>query len=173
MRIDMIYDGKKIEWPGRGLFRASSGLPGLQVASEMCNPQGGPLPEGIYRIFIAERGDAVEEGTELCKLRPGWGIQTIPQGTSAGSCQQEWANWGVNRARMEPYDSKTAQRCNPIFRGGFYLHDSMKGFSHGCIEVDRIIFSKLREQWKLTKKPFLLIEIKYEKNGITYGNTKL
>ena len=172
MRVDMRYDGKMIDWPGRGLFRASSGLPGYQKSSETCNADAGPIPEGTYKIFIADKGVAVEDGIGLCTLKPAWGIQKMPQGTDAGSCAVDFAAWGVNRARMEPADSKTLHKCTPVYRGGFYLHDSMKGFSHGCIEVDRTIFSKLRSEWKQTKKPFLLVEIRYGEDGVTYGHTK-
>lgn len=172
MHSDMNYNGKKIEWAGYGSFNASSGLPHLQKSSEMCNSEGGPLPEGHYKIYLTEMGSALDDGKGICNLQPAWGIQTIPRGAAAGHCEPYWANWGVNRARMEPADNKTKNQCSPIMRGGFYLHDSVKGFSHGCIEVDTIIFSKLRAVHKQTKKRFLIIKVVYDKDGMTYGNTK-
>lgn len=163
---------KKILWAGHGIFNASSGLPYLQNSSEMCNSNGGPLPEGYYKVFLTEMGTALDDGKGVCNLQPAWGIQSIPRGAAAGRCEPRWANWGVNRARMEPADSKTKNRCSPVMRGGFYLHDSVKGFSHGCIEVDKVIFSKLRSFHKQTKKQFLIVKVIYSKDGVTYGNTK-
>lgn len=73
------------------------------------------------------------------------GIQKIPRGKNdASECEPYWAQWGQNRARMEPADSSTQNKCLPVMRGGFYLHDSTKGFSHGCIEVEINLFVQLR-----------------------------
>ena len=44
-----------------------------------------------------------------------------------------WANWGNNRVRFEPADVITKNKCKTN-RGEFYLHDSVKIYSHGCIE---------------------------------------
>ena len=38
-------------------------------------------------------------------------------------------NWGTMRVRLAPTSG------NMFKRDGFYLHNSHKGFSHGCIEV--------------------------------------
>jgi hypothetical protein len=49
----------------------------------------------------------------------------------------------MHRIRFEPADEKTKRRCSHR-RSGFYLHDSTKGYSHGCIEVQGSFFGALR-----------------------------
>lgn len=173
MIADMIYDGQKIVWSGNGTFKATSGLTGFQDPEYYCVPDSGPIPEGIYKIFIADKGTAVDDGTGRCAIKPAWGIQSIPRGAEAGSCEPYWQNWGRNRARMEPADTATKIRCSPITRGGFYLHDSTKGYSHGCIEVEGRIFSGLRKIGKGSGKSFLTIKVEYIKGKKTNGGTKI
>lgn len=173
MISDMIYDGQKIVWSGKGAFKATSGLPGYQEPDYYCVPESGPIPEGFYKIYLENKGVAKDDGTGSCTLSPAWGIQQIPRGVEAGDCEQFWINWGNNRARMEPADSGTKIRCSPIMRGGFYLHDSSKGYSHGCIEVERRIFPLLRQVSKNGGKSFLVVKVAYQKGVPTNGGTKI
>jgi hypothetical protein len=73
---------------------------------------------------------------------------------------------------MEPVDDKTKKQCAPISRGGFYIHDSTKGYSHGCIEVESSIFKHLREINKLSNKKSVLMKVKYISGRPTNGGTK-
>jgi hypothetical protein len=82
-----------------------------------------------------------------------------------------WANWGFNRARMEPADIVNRARCKPM-RGGFYLHDSTKGYTHGCIEVEGRLFSILRNHHIMTKKQTLTLKVTYVPGRETNGGTK-
>jgi hypothetical protein len=173
MVVDMTYDGQVITWPGRGTFKATSGLPGSQLPKNSCVPDSGPIPEGVYKVFISNQGTAQDDGTGYCALRPSWGIQEIPRGAAAGSCEPYWANWGRNRARMEPADAFTKNRCSPVMRGGFYLHDSTKGYSHGCIEAEMRLFPLLRIYHRTTKKNTLILKVSYVKGRATNGGTKI
>lgn len=173
MIFDMTYDGQTIAWPGKGTFKATSGLPGFQAPKNTCVPDSGPVPEGFYKVFIADHGTAKDDGSGYCSLKPSWGIQQIPRGTSAGSCEPYWANWGRNRARLEPADIPTKHRCLPLMRGGFYLHDSTKGFSHGCIEVETRLFPLLKSFHKTTKKSALILKVSYVSGRSTNGGTKI
>lgn len=74
---------------------------------------------------------------------------------------------------MEPADNATQKHCAPITRGGFYLHDSVKGFSHGCIEVETKIFAKLREYHSSSKKKSIILKVKYVVGRATNGGTKI
>ena len=96
----------------------------------------------------------------------------IPRGSDAADCEPYWANWGRNRARMEPADVATRARCRPIMRGGFYLHDSTKGYSHGCIEVEGRLFPLLRSHHLATKTATLTLKVKYVPARSTNGGTK-
>lgn len=172
MIYELTYDGKKLTWYGRGTFKASSGMLGYQLSKEQCLPDKGPVPEGNYYIPLIAGGPATDDGTGRCNLSPSWQIQTIPRGTIAGACEPYWANWGNNRVRFEPADIATKNACLPIKRGGFYLHDSTKGYSHGCIEIDGLFFAQLRSFIKTNKKSRLNLKIKYIGRS-TYGGTKV
>lgn len=174
MKVDLVYDGQILKWPDKGLaFKATSGMPGHQMPGEQCAPDAGPVPEGLYKVFIADHGVAKDDGRGICALNPSWGIQEIPRGVKAGACEPYWANWGKNRARMEPADNETKKLCTPITRGGFYLHDSVKGFSHGCIEVETKIFKYLRGYHSATKKQTIILKVKYVAGRTTNGSTKI
>ena len=166
MEIDLFYDGQFIKWNDKRLvFKATSGMPGHQMPEKQCIPDAGPVPEGLYKVYIVDHG--------ACALKPSWGIQEIPRGAKAGACEPYWANWGKNRARMEPADEPTKKHCAPVSRGGFYLHDSVKGYSHGCIEVDTKIFKHLREYYTAKKKQTVILQVKYIAGRSTNGGTKI
>lgn len=171
MIYDILYDGKQLIWAGYGKFKASSGMPGHQVRKDQCVPDRGPVPEGDYYIPLIEGGQATDDGTDTCNLSPSWQIQTIPRGKDTGMCEPYWANWGNNRVRFEPANAATKNVCLPVRRGGFYLHDSRKGYSHGCIEVEASFFMRLRGYVKSKKKNRLTLKIKYAGES-TYGGTK-
>lgn len=173
MIFDMIYDGQKITWTGKGTFKATSGLAGFQDPEYYCVPDSGPIPEGFYKVFISDKGVAQDDGTGNCAIKPAWGIQTIPRGVGAGACESYWQNWGWNRARMEAADAATKVRCSPITRGGFYLHDSTKGYSHGCIEVETRLFPLLMSSNKALGKTTLVLKVSYVKGRETNGGTKI
>lgn len=173
MIVDMVYDGQKIAWSGKGTFKATSGLVGFQDPEYYCVPDSGPIPEGFYKVLLTDQGVAKDDGTGNCAIKPAWGIQTIPRGAVAGDCESFWQNWGNNRARIEPADAVTKIRCSPITRGGFYLHDSTKGYSHGCIEVEGRIFPQLRSFNRSTGKASLIIKVSYIKGKETNGGTKV
>lgn len=172
MNYQMIYDGQKIHWTGLGTFKATSGKPKYQVPNNQCIPDKGPVPEGYYKIFISDHGAAKDDGRNMCALKPSWGIQEIPRGAAAGKCEPFWANWGGNRARMEPADQKTKVKCAPINRGGFYLHDSTKGYSSGCLEVENRIFPLLRKYNQNHGKGVIILKVEYS-GGSTNGGTKI
>lgn len=171
MIVDMEFDGQVLTWNGSGKFKATTGLPGYQFPKNHCLKDSGPIPEGVYRVLVTDRGAAKDDGTGQCNLSPGWGIQTIPRGADAGSCEVYWANWGRNRARLEPADIKTRHACTPV-RGGFYLHDSTKGYSHGCIEVEPRFFAILRSRAKGSLRGYFILKVKYVIGIITNGGTR-
>lgn len=169
--VDMEFDGQIQAWKGTGKFRATSGLSGFQYPSNQCLPDKGPIPQGIYKVLLTDRGAARDDGTGYCNLQAGWGIQSIPRGSAAGQCEPYWANWGYNRVRLEPADVKTTKACTPS-RGGFYIHDSSKGFSHGCIEVERRFFSTLRARATTNLTGYFLLHVRYVAGRVTNGGTR-
>ncbi|WP_019606041.1 tlde1 domain-containing protein [Teredinibacter turnerae] len=174
MKIDLFYDGRFLKWNDKSLtFKATSGMSGHQMPGEQCIPDAGPVPEGEYKVFISDHGVAKDDGRGICAIKPSWGIQVIPRGRDAGVCEPYWANWGRNRARMEPANEQTKRACSPNIRGGFYLHDSTKGYSHGCIEVETKIFEYLRKYHSVSKKQYIILQVRYVAGRSTNGGTKV
>lgn len=73
---------------------------------------------------------------------------------------------------MEAADVKTRHACKPT-RGGFYLHDSVKGYSHGCIEVEGIFFESLSKFAHATRLNHLILRVKYVPGRATNGGTRV
>lgn len=171
---DMTYDGTTVDWYGQGKFKASSGLPGHQTATEQGVKDAGPIPEGLYSfpLIIAKDATMVAPG----EIDTREGIEHLPDTwTYQGKTYQNNA-WGPDRVRL---------RIETIFdqknrgRDGFYLHDSTKGFSHGCVETDGNFFQRLRDYVALPlktrgPKARLYVLVKYPAaDATTYGGTKV
>ncbi len=167
---DLYYNGQTLQWKNIGSFKATSGMPGYQHPSNHCMKDRGPVPEGQYYIPLFEGGYAKDDGGGICQLKPSWQLQKIPRGIHAGECEPYWANWGYNRVRFEPSDLATKNICRP-HRGGFYLHDSEKGYSHGCIEVETDFFTVLRRHIRTSGTKKLLLSVNYIKGEQTNGGT--
>jgi hypothetical protein len=159
-REDMLYDGSAVDWYGVGRFPASSGL---SVAVEealldgragpLFDPQHaryqavkdhGPIPAGLFSFPLKLGGTATAHmgahGVELDKRE---GIEQLPRYWTVHGVEYENRAWGPDRVRLsvEHIDDPQARGSRT---GGFYLHDSTKGYSHGCIEVDQQFFVRLR-----------------------------
>lgn len=176
MIVDITHDGQTLNWQGHGSFKATSGLPEYQSPAFQCFIDKGPIPEGLYSIEL-KGGDlrAQDDGTDMCRLAPSFGLQTIPRGEEAGECETVWANWGRSRVRLRPADPGTARRCSPK-RAGFYLHDSTKGYTHGCIEVEGRFFEVLRSaigalQGRRPRNSVLNVRVRYVPGKPTNGGT--
>jgi hypothetical protein len=147
------------------------------------NLKDAPIPEGTW-IVLRLKGDMAEDdGSGNCRLKPSWKLEEIPRGINAiqktpdgGTidCDPYWLNWGKNRIRLEPADSVTKQKLKSYGgRGGFYIHDSTKGFSHGCIETETRFFNDLGKLYGETGiKQSLILRVIYAPNRWTNGGTK-
>lgn len=168
--IDMTYSGRYLYWhhnrpgsiTGSSLFPATSGSIGQQNALFQKQKNQGPLPEGVYSLRAAvdpgqasveaanKRGDKstsnTEEGIQFLRIG-GQGIVDI--------------EWGTMRVRLNPLQG------NFFERGGFYIHNSRKGHSQGCVEVapsgDGVDFftALLAYAHEPKKKPYLKLRVKY------------
>ncbi len=195
MKDNLLYDGTHLYWrsafDAQSLhYRASSGVIARdsagnivedhRYANEQCAKDVGPVPAGNYTIEVVPRGEAGKVWSTCSLVRPkGGGIQTIPRGAGAvhgsDNCEPFWANWGSNRVQMNPADEKTRTTCSPR-RSGFYIHDSVKGYSHGCIEVEGEFFVRLRKFADLVARkkvdPTMPVTVDYRSATMaTYGYT--
>ena len=165
-----------MRWPGYGDFKATSGMVGWQDPKQQCEPDRGPVPEGSFRLQLTvDKAYAQDDGSGMCDLKPASPMQYIPRGPAAGACEQFWANWGHRRVRLHPADAATRAQCNGG-RSGFYIHDSTKGYSHGCIEIEGAFFNHfiaLVSSQPLKKpKLWLTLSVKYTPGQPTNGGTK-
>jgi len=169
---DLLYDGPRLQWRGKGIFRATSGMAGRQSSAQQCDRAAGPIPEGRYFFWLRE-DKTVPTPTEDCGIPATWNLQTIPGGAEAGSCEPYWALWGRNRIRLTRIDPLPC----PAPRDGFYIHDSAKGFTHGCIEVEPLFFTVLRQAIVMARTPHvaakdrLHLMVKYLPGQTTNGGT--
>ena len=201
MAVFLRYDGRSLYWEEgttRKAFLASSGIHATPIRAFRVGTvvycfredyrwrwyekvkDRGPIPSGTYTVEsrILKQPWA-ERKAQSCELIVAWGIQKIPRGdpnpdkdgdqptlTTAGDCDPYWANWGSNRVRLSPHKDMVAPH-----RDGFYVHDSVKGFSHGCIETELDFFVKYLFPYA-TKNPnkrfYLGVDYKHER---TYGGT--
>lgn len=122
-----------------------------------------------------DRDYAQDDGTGTCALKPASAMQYVPRGPVAGACEVFWANWGHRRVRLHPADASTRARCGSS-RSGFYIHDSTKGYSHGCIEVEGIFFNHfvavVSSQPLNGSKLWLTLSVSYVPGRETNGGTK-
>ena len=145
------YSGETVRWYN-GTFgdtknsklefslEAASGLFGSQTSSNQ-KIAGGPLPEGNYSINLAlnpNRKAVVDLNAGYTV--PGFGIQQVRPSVKLNNGQTAYFGaWGTTRARLTP-DKGT----NLYGReNNFYLHNSRKGGTHGCVETDNKIFLRL------------------------------
>jgi len=181
--VDLFYVGKYLVWqqslpPDVGtdplIFAASSGRV-IQIAAAQNNSNEGPVPTGKYRILAQfdpqqttyDQANALLKNGEDSVTGPyknfRQGIQRLPV-TPDGSPHSP--AWGENRVRMEPLFKV------PADRGGFYLHDSHKGSTSGCIEVRRIAsngsrmlffdaLAKYASGGGAAKKAYLILKVVY------------
>lgn len=169
---DLVYSGKYLYWRRElpqgvanaypVLFAATSGLMNHQYASQQSNKGHGPVPEGLYAVATSidpaqNSVDAANKRGDMAFANPDPRIQFLPVGGSGPTNE----NWGTLRVQLVPIAG------NMYYRNGFYLHNSEKGFSHGCIECGKTrdgvdFFSTLLAYAKEShRKPRLIIRVKY------------
>lgn len=182
---DLIYYGRKLVWrrslppsaekQGQVVFDATSGL--MPIANAQTLKDTGPIPEGVYRFkaqFDPLQSTISQANAmgDMSVSNTREGLQVLPVGGN-GSTQPQW---GTYRVKLTPVGATKASK-----RDGFYLHNSYKGYTHGCIEVGdtedkRTFFDLLVEYAKSEKAknhPFLLLKVTYhDKFTSTKGNTK-
>jgi hypothetical protein len=139
---DMTYTGRYLCWHGSLprdlrpagplLFVATSGLVGHQIAALQKEADHGPLPEGLYTLTSSV--DPKQASVEAANARGEDSLKNVGEGIQflrIGGNGPVDPQWGTLRVRLTP------RQGNMYGRGGFYLHNSHKGFSHGCIEVGK------------------------------------
>ena len=177
------------------VYKATSGmasaikittLPNGKRKQETINPQQakyqrysdiGPTPEGKYKINLSPDPDRIAEAdphTGALKRNVDGGIERIPdfvENTENPGSHWTYAAWGKNRARLEPIEV-TGATAKDRDLNSFYFHDSEKGYSHGCTEVESALFTKLREYREEGNQSIEVMVDYPNRNHRTNGGTK-
>lgn len=177
------------------VYKATSGmasaikittLPNGKRKQETINPQQakyqrysdiGPTPEGKYKTNLSPDPDRIAEAdphTGALKRNVDGGIERIPdfvENTENPGSRWTYAAWGKNRARLEPIEV-TGATAKDRDLNSFYFHDSEKGYSHGCTEVESALFTKLREYREEGNQSIEVMVDYPNRNHRTNGGTK-
>lgn len=149
----------------------------LQVAKEQTVKNGGPTVEGKYKLNLKpdpERKAEIRNGDIV--RDPENGMQSLDGMTDPDQPGKTFIApaWGKNRIRMIPVSVK--QTANDPKRkrdiSSFYFHDSTKGESHGCHEVDTEFFDQLK-QYRSEGNDEIFVKVQYPTpNHKTNGGTE-
>jgi RHS repeat-associated protein len=130
------------------MCRATSGLldPGVfdyrNKAYQGVNGAG-PIPAGGYFVNLSPDPNRIvsTDSSGVTNGSPQGGIERIPgYQPVAGGPTINSPDWGSWRARLQPRPGTKTRG-----RGGFYLHNSAKGYTHGCIETcDQLLEQLIR-----------------------------
>jgi hypothetical protein len=130
----------------------------------------GPVPEGWYSVNLKPapwRVAKPDPSSGAINSNPQGGIELLPERfstTSMGIVTYE--GWGTIRARLEPQKG-----TNTFGRSNFYLHNSEKGYSHGCIETSTAIFGYMIS-YRSTGAKSISVKVDYPTpTSSTYGFT--
>jgi hypothetical protein len=192
----IVYDGQTLSWKPFGkseTYAATSGAPGYQTPAHEVVENLGPVPAGKYKVPLRLGGYAYVIGVkeELSQLSVQFdreeSIENMPENVEFGDATNgnrlvNFPHWGCHRVRLTTlsYDNRNVTRP-----GGFYIHDSTKGYSAGCIETSHRFFEHLIQfAIQLGKSPenpagldTVLLRVDYSKQrklsggGSTYGGT--
>ena len=147
---------------------AASGLPGSQTPTKQTEPDKGPTPEGKYTIDLrpnANRIAPVDPASGNLRMPNGGGIDNVPKVGHTPSGDFTYAAWGEHRALLEPEKGTDTHG-----RTSIYVHDSEKGYSHGCVECKELMEHILTVKKEGKQKEFP-IYVNYT-DPTTAGKTK-
>ena len=134
---------------------------------------GGPTPEGHYYINLKPDPNKianVDPKTGQLLRSPDGGIEKVPnyyQREDGLYCT--YSEWGEHRAKLEPVSVTGASNRD---NNSFYMHDSEKGFTHGCIEIEKQFFNDLMEYGDDHSKIDVIIEYPSPDHNTNGGTEK-
>jgi hypothetical protein len=188
---DLLYDGTHLHWRALGAsYNATSGDESHQKPEFQCKTDMGPIPEGKFRVALKLGGFAYvtevfvvpqSAGQLGLKYDTEFSIENMPTNVTFGNMTDPFPPsffWGCHRVRLEPVDPRSM--CS---RDGFYIHDSVKGYTKGCIETEHQFFVDLIRYAQTQNNPagrkwlVLLVDYSAQRkpggSGHTLGQTKV
>lgn len=153
----ILSTGNKISWYGGDTgdksnlvrtFKATSGALGHQVASEQNKRDQGPTPDGKYSINLKPEPDRKAEIASNGQLKRSTegGIENLEGMKMDGDNENLYTSedWGDNRAKLDA-EEVTGATSGERDNNSYYFHDSEKGYTHGCTEVETGLFDQLKD----------------------------
>ena len=162
----ILCTGDKVYWYGGELgdtsdeimvYNATSGYKDedqnidFQSAEYQSFENMGPTPEGIYHINLkpdpsrhAKIYQKSNGSMDYIKSRDG-GIEQLSYDAvdEQGQMMHYYSpSWGNQRAALTP-DKVTGATNSQRKNDSYYFHDSQKGYTHGCVEVESGLFNML------------------------------
>jgi len=158
------------------LYNATSGLLDEETGEDFRfalfqdKKDRGPIPTGKYEVNLLPDPNRIanfDHSTGDLVASPEGGIELIPISAKTND-GQTWVyqeHWGTKRASLTPL------KGTKLFgRSSFYLHNSHKGYTHGCIETENGVFDDLLS-YKKGGHASIQVWVNYT-SEITYGGTK-
>jgi RHS repeat-associated protein len=182
----LLYDGQAISWIERGrtlaIYSGFSGLRdyvnGTLVDRRYANYQNtsdwGPIQEGWWKADLTrsttQPSITVKHPTfrnqGKAYMQPGEGMQDIvdrteklPGGYTATYSVKD--TWGTTRVKLTPLSGQTRKLQ--------YLHNSQKGFTHGCVECNDALMQRLKVYG--THRGYMKMQVKYPAWNTWTGKT--
>lgn len=175
---ELFYNGVVLEWSGKGIWKATSGVGDYQKPEHQDKKGNGPIPEGLYEVPLKLGGTAVPTGhlNFTINYEPSSTIQEMPTSFyvpgNANQFSQD-AAWGCHRVGLTTVRFDDPAKCG--HRHSFYIHDSQKGYTAGCIETEKDFFMQLIPFAKQQKGPSgvraLKLRVNYAGQTTTNGGT--
>jgi len=184
----LLVTGNKVNWYGGEfgdksnlikIYKATSryradGYGNYQVAKHQNLRDVGPTPEGIYSINLKpdpNRKAEISSNGQL-KRNPEGEIENLVGMRRDGDSDNLYMSedWGKNRAKLEPM-KVTGATSQERDNESYYLHDSEKGYTHGCTEAETELFDHLKE-YRSQGNDKIKVQVSYpNKEHKTYGGT--
>lgn len=145
---ELVYNGVQLEWSGHGKWKATSGVGDYQTPEHQSRAGEGPIPEGLYDVSLtlgnAARPKGVKKPEHSVIYEPAFAIQEMPTNFLVPGERIPFSHdnaWGCHRVGLKVVRFKDPEKCG--HRYGFYIHDSTKGYTAGCIETEPEFFLAL------------------------------
>lgn len=152
-------------------YKASSDLPAYQQLRNTNQNDAGSVPKGKYWIFLMPNPNRINQSDKKSDKSLSGKDEKIKK-TPAFTTNERgqtiiYPGWGNTRAGLFP--DKTT---NTFGRNNFYLHDSQKGSSQGCIETNAQIFNLLNGVRQSFTKVALMVDYKGDNTSAFAGSDK-
>ena len=139
-------------------------------------PNLGPTVEGKYQLKLGDGSIKKAKTHKGALIRANDGIESLTEIDSVDN-DAILQSWGEKRIRMQKVDVKQpvdneSGEISERDLDSFYFHDSKKGHTSGCHEIESQFFDDLQEHSKKGNKK-IEVKVEYKANQSTYGGTDL